>query len=112
MIEVNCNGGQIGRIRWINSSQFGFGRVWWEGGSGQPKVTSTLPEWSPANLPGLTCWYCADDGVYVDSETGQQFLRDLSGNGRHLIVTDAVETSEAIIFNVEQQQTRFLMEEQ
>jgi hypothetical protein len=96
MIEINCHGGQIGRIRWINSSQFGFGRVWWEGGSGQPKVTSTPAEWSPAILPGLKCWYSADDGVYVDGKTDQQFLRDLSRNGGRLIVADAVKTSEVI----------------
>ena len=111
MIEINCYGGQIGRIRWINSNQFGFGRVWWEGGSGQPKVTPTPAEWSPANLPGLNCWYSADDGVYVDSKTGRQFWRDLSGNGRRLIVISAVEISEANVFNVKQQQTRLPMEE-
>jgi hypothetical protein len=48
------------------------------------------PEFSPAELPGLTCWHSADDGVYVDSKTGHRFLRDLSGNGRHMIAADEV----------------------
>ena len=48
-------------------------------------------EWTPAELPGLTCWYRGDDGVHIDSKTGQKFLRDLSGNGGRLIVSDEVD---------------------
>jgi hypothetical protein len=48
------------------------------------------PEFVPTELPELLCWYNADDGVCVDSETGQKFLRDLSGNGGRLIVSDEV----------------------
>jgi hypothetical protein len=55
------------------------------------------PEFSPAKPPGLTCWHSADDGVYVDSKTGHRFLRDLSGNGRHMIIADVVK--EAICIN-------------
>jgi hypothetical protein len=56
------------------------------------------PEFSPAELPELRCWYSADDGVYLDSKTGQKFLRDLSGNGGRMIVSDGV--SEALFIDI------------
>lgn len=113
-MNITSNGGNIGRIHWINgdpalsvrermdrylANKWGvrcpaygkpptapFGRVWWEEGNDQPAPD----EWTPAKLLGLASWFSADDGVHVDSETGQRFLRDLSGNGGRLIVADGV----------------------
>ena len=122
-MNITSNGGNIGRIHWINGdpalsirerlnrylankwgvrcSAYGkpvaalFGRVWWQEGSDQPEITPTPARWNPpefipSELPELRAWYKANDGVYVDSKTGQHFLRDLSGNGGRLIVADGV----------------------
>lgn len=125
-MSITINGGNIGRIHWVNgdpslsdrerterylANKYGivqhllygkpltpsFGRVWWEEESGQLEITPAAAEWTPAELPGLSCWYRADDGIYVDSKTGQEFLRDLSGNGGRMIVASNV--NEMIVFN-------------
>jgi hypothetical protein len=130
-MSITSNGGNIGRIHWVNGdpslsdrerterylvNKYGivqhllygkpltprFGRVWWEEESDQLEITPTParwnpPKWTPAELPGLACWYSPNDGVYADSKAGQKFLRDLSGNGGHMIV--AGETIEAIFTN-------------
>ena len=62
----------------------------------EPRLPA-LAEWTPAELPGPSCWYNADDGVYLDSKTGQKFLRDLSENGGRMIVAD--EVGEAIFID-------------
>jgi hypothetical protein len=117
-ISFTPSGGNIGRIHWANgdpalglrervnrylANKWGircpaygkpptapFGRVWWEEDSKLPEFTPAPAEWTPAKLPGLVCWVSADDGVHVDPETGQRFLRDLSGNGERMIVGDEV----------------------
>jgi hypothetical protein len=44
---------------------------------------------TPADIgDALLYWFDASDGIYHDSETGQAFLRDLSGNGRRMLVID------------------------
>ena len=127
-MNITSNGGNIGRIHWINgdpslsdreltkrylANKYGivqhllyskpltprFGRVWWQEGSDQPEITPTPARWNPpefvpTELPELLCWYNADDGVYVDSETGQKFLPDLNGNGGRAIFTDNHRTTE------------------
>ena len=120
-ISFTPSGGNIGRIHWANgdpalslrerverrlANKWGircpaygkpstapFGQVWWEEGNDQPAPA----EWTPAELPGLVCWFRADDGVHVDPETGQRFLRDLSGNGGRMIIGD--EVIEAMCFS-------------
>ena len=81
------------------------GSFWWGEKSEQPEITPAPTGWTPGELPGLSCWYSADDGLYVDSVTGQQFLRDLSGNGGRMIVGDGLTVSKVngnTVFNKEE----------
>jgi hypothetical protein len=44
---------------------------------------------TPADIgDALLYWFDASDGIYRDSETGQAFARDLSGNGGRMLMID------------------------
>ena len=115
MIRIDSNGGQIYSLCWINGDlssckrflpiRLRFGSFWWGEKSEQPEITPAPTGWTPAELPDLICWYNADDGLYVDSTTGQQFLRDLSENGGRMIVGDGLTVSKVngnTVFNKEE----------